>query len=296
MASTPTGTPSTTLQVTITGTGVPIPAPGTAGPGVLVRTGDHVMQFDVGRGTVGRLADAGVPPRSVSTVFVTHHHSDHLVGLVDLVMTRWVMDHAGHEPLEIVAPVGPAIDYLQEMLEPWRSDLDVRRQHTERQDLPDPVIVAFEPSDTPNEVWVRDGVRVLSVGVHHEPVLPAVAYRVESAAGAVVISGDTRVCDEVAKLAAGADVVVHEACRAQALRALFGDTPQIEHIVDYHADTVELGALAERVGIPHLMLTHLIPPPADDEQREQFAADVRRGGYTGEITVAQDLSAVVIGG
>ncbi len=289
-------TTAPTLHVTITGTGVPIPAPGTAGPGVLVRTGEHVLQFDAGRGTVGRLADAGVPARSVSTVFVTHHHSDHLVGLVDLVMTRWVMDQAAHEPLEIVAPVGPTIGYLEEMLDPWRSDLDVRRLHTERQDNPDPVIVAFEPPETPGEVWVGDGVRVLSVAVHHEPVLPAVAYRVETSAGAVVVSGDTRVCDEVADLAVGADVLVHEACRAQALRAMFGDNPHVEHIVDYHADTTELGALAERIGIPHLMLTHLIPPPADDEQRERFAADVRNGGYTGEITVARDLSNVVIGG
>ncbi len=290
MASTPT------LDVTITGTGVPIPAPGTAGPGVLVRTGDHAIQFDAGRGTVGRLADAGVPARSIGTVFVTHHHSDHLVGLVDLVMTRWIMDHEGHEPLEIVAPSGPTIAYLQEMLEPWRSDLDIRRQHTGRHVLPEPVILAFEPTETPGEVWARDGMRVLSVGVHHEPVLPAVAYRVECAAGVVVISGDTRVCDEVAGLAVGADVVVHEACRAQALRALFGDNPHVEHIVDYHADTVELGALAERVGIPHLVLTHLIPPPADDEQREQFAADVRNGGFTGQTTVARDLSTIVIGG
>lgn len=284
------------LTVTVTGTGTPMPSPNTAGPGTLVRTGNHVLQFDAGRGTVGRLVDAGVPPRSVSTVFITHHHSDHLIGLADLVMTRWVMDQPAHEALEIVAPAGPTITYLEQMLDAWTDDLDVRMEHVGRQDRPDPIIVAFEPTETPTEIWARDGVRVLSVAVHHEPVLPAVAFRVESAAGAVVISGDTRVCDEIADLAAGAQLVVHEACRAQAMRALFGSTPQVEHVVDYHADTTELGAFAERAGFPHLMLTHLIPPPANDEQRQAFADDVRSGGFTGEITVAQDLSTIVVDG
>lgn len=282
------------LTVMITGTGTPMPSPGTAGPGVLVRAGDQVLQFDAGRGTVGRLVDAGVPPRSISTLFVTHHHSDHLLGLVDLVMTRWLMDPVNHEPLEIVAPAGPAIDFLRDMLTPWQADLDIRMQNTGRTDDLQVTIVAFEPSETPTEVWAKNGVRVTSVSVHHEPVLPAVAFRVEMAARAVVISGDTRACDEVADLSAGAAVVVHEAVRGQAMRALFGDTPHVNHIVDYHADTHEIGALAERVGIPHLVLTHLIPPPANDEARQAFADDVRAGGYTGEITVAHDLTTVVV--
>ena len=43
----------------------------------------------------------------------------------------------------------------------------------------------------------------------------AVAYRVTTPDGVVVVSGDTRVCDKVADLARGADVLVHEACRAR---------------------------------------------------------------------------------
>jgi ribonuclease Z len=50
--------------------------------------------------------------------------------------------------------------------------------------------------------------------VHHEPVSPAVAYRVDTPDGAVVISGDTRVCDEVAESSEGTNVLVHEIVRA----------------------------------------------------------------------------------
>ncbi len=93
----------------------------------------------------------------------------------------------------------------------------------------------------------------------------------------------------------GADVVVHEACRATALHdAIAGTT--IEKIFSYHADTVRLGAMAERAGVAHLVLTHLIPAPTDDSEAAAFAADVRDGGYSGRITVGEDLTKVSVGG
>ena len=102
--------------------------------------------------------------------------------------------------------------------------------------------------------------RVLAVAVHHEPVPEAVAYRVETPEGVVVVSGDTRVCTEVESLATGADVLVHEACRPTAMAPLIAGTV-FETIFSYHADTVALGAMAGRAGVPHVVLTHLIPPP-----------------------------------
>ena len=46
-------------EVVITGSGVPHVAPGSAGPGVLVRHGNTALQFDAGRATSLRLAEAG---------------------------------------------------------------------------------------------------------------------------------------------------------------------------------------------------------------------------------------------
>ena len=75
-------------EVMLTGTGVPHPRPGRAGAGVLVRHDDVALQFDAGRATVMRLMEAGTPPHALTAVFLTHVHSDHLVGLPDLAMTR----------------------------------------------------------------------------------------------------------------------------------------------------------------------------------------------------------------
>ncbi|MBK5289027.1 MAG: MBL fold metallo-hydrolase [Acidimicrobiia bacterium] len=282
--------------VTLTGTGVPLPAPGRAGPGTLVRYGDVALQFDAGRATVLRLTEADAPPHALTALFVTHVHSDHVVGLADIVLTRWLFhDLHAATPLPIVASEGAAARFVRRMLEAYDDDVALRIAHVQ----PEPPSVDLRTFDAPPEparVWESDdaAVTVDAVAVHHEPVTGAVAYRVTTPSGVVVISGDTRVCDEVEQLSVGADLLVHEACRTTAMRGAIAGT-SFETIFSYHADTVPLGALAQRAAVPHLLLSHLIPPPSGDAEADAFAADVRDGGYTGRVTVGEDLTTVSIG-
>ncbi len=282
-----------TTTITITGTGCPIPSATRAGPGVLVRHGDLALQFDAGRSTVMRLTGAGLTLGELSAVFVTHHHSDHLTGLQDLVLSRWVMDRtADATPLPVVAPAGPATEFVAEMLDAWRHDVAVRNLHMGRTDLPTVDLRPFEYPSTPAEVWREGGVRVLAGQVRHEPVRPAVGFRVETPDGVVAITGDTLVCDEVAALARGADVLVYEAMRFAPLEQL----PKYRQIIlGYHADTRLIGAQAAELDVATLVLTHLIPPPDAPGERELFAADVRDAGYEGAVMVADDLDVVTLG-
>ncbi len=282
-------------EIVLTGTGVPHPRPGRAGAGTLVRYNDTAVQFDAGRSTVMRLMEAGTSPHDLSAVFLTHVHSDHLTGLPDLAMTRWVqqpMTKSG--PLVVVAPEGAPCRYVRRMLEPYEEDLQLRADHVGAP----PIEVTLRPFDlpaTPRVVWRSEDatVSVLAVGVHHEPVPDAVAYRVETPDGVVVISGDTRVCAEVEELCTGASVVVHEACRRSAMAPLIAGTVY-ETIFSYHADTVELGAMAARAGVPHVVLTHLIPPPDTPAEADAFRQDLLDGGYHGMVTVGEDLTKITL--
>lgn len=280
----------TQTTVTLTGTGVPHPAPGRAGAGVCVRHGDVILQFDAGRATLVRLAEIGVEPHQLSAVFVTHVHSDHVVDLADIALTRWIQQHVFPSgPLEIVCPTGKPERFARRMLEPFDDDIALRIEHA--QEVPPRVdITAFEPTTSPREVWrSADGqVCVSAVAVHHEPVPDAVAYRVDTPSGSVVISGDTRVCKEVEDLTRGAAILVHEACRTRALYEATKGTP-FEAIFEYHADTVALGEMARRAGVPHVLLTHLIPAPRNDKDVASFENDLRMGGYEGKVTVGNDL-------
>jgi ribonuclease Z len=280
--------------VTLTGTGVPHAAPGRAGAGVLVRYKKIALQFDAGRATVLRLIEAGVSPTHLTALFVTHYHSDHVVDLPDVVLTRWIQENmhkAG--PLPIITPHGSALRFVERMMDAFDDDIHIRQEHTANVDFRTD-ITSFAPSTQPNEVWrSNDGeVVVEAVAVHHEPVMDAVAYRVTTPDGSVVISGDTRVCDEVFELARTADVLVHEVCRTQALAESIKGTP-FEQIFDYHSDSLVLGDFAQRYNINHVLLTHLIPSPRSKEDSAKFESDLRRGGYTGQVTV--DLTTITIG-
>lgn len=280
-------------KVTITGTGMPPVEAGRAGPGVLVQHGDVALQFDAGRATALRLAEAGLMPAQLDAVFITHHHSDHVTGIVDLFFTAW-LNRPTSVLLEFVAPTGPSTRFLERMLYPYEDDLAVRIAHTNR-DYPTPTIKPFTASPTSQEVWSSGDVRVLACAVHHHPVEPAVAYRIETPDGVVVISGDTRVCDEVEDLARGCDVLVHEAFRVDAFVKHTGDEGA-RVIGDYHADTVALGTMADRADPGVLMITHMAPPPRSAEDRQAFIDEIRHGGFSGDVRICEDLDHVEFSG
>lgn len=282
-------------EVILTGTGVPHAAPGRAGAGAMVKYKNTVLQFDAGRATVLRIIEAGVHPTDVTAVFITHYHSDHVIDLPDVVITHWVQQQVKKTaPIQIVAPAGPASRFVNRMLDAFDDDIHVRREHT---GAPDPRFdaISFEAPQTPTEVWKSaDGdVKVEAVAVHHEPVEAAVAYRVTTPDGVVVISGDTRACDEVFSMAQGCDVLIHETCRKRSMEKNVKGTV-FENIFDYHADSVTVGELAQKYGVKHLVLTHLIPQPRTDEEAQKFENDARAGGYTGRVTVGKDLLRVTI--
>ena len=276
--------------VTTTGTGTPIPNADRAGAGTHVQCGDVRMQFDVGRMTLNRLVQMGTNVSELSAVFLTHYHSDHVVGLADLMLTHWVMDGDDDwSSIPIVAPNGHTTDFLDRMFTIWDNDLAVRALHNGRPGEPKATTIGFDVPSLPTEVWSSGEVRVLAGQVRHEPVEGAVGYRVETPDGVVVISGDTLVCDEMAELSRGADVVVYEAMR---MDRMMERPPHKRYIMDYHADTRLIGTQAQELEIPTVMLTHLIPAPVNDAERQLFVDDLRYGGYTGEILVCDDLTSV----
>ncbi|NHN54762.1 MBL fold metallo-hydrolase [Calidifontibacter sp. DB0510] len=274
----------TEVNVTLTGTGTPVPVPGRAGPGVFVQTPDTGIQIDTGRSTVLRLAEAGLRADEIDAVLLTHHHSDHTTDLGDVLVSAWLMD-AEHS-VAVVTPDGLTADFARLALEPLQGDLLFRRSHRGVRRIAEPELLTFQPSSDPQEVWRRGSTRVDAVAVRHEPVLAAAGYRIATPVGNVVVSGDTRACDEVERLAAEARVLVHEVVDPQRV------PDHRQHTIDYHARPDEVAALAERAGVDVLALTHLWPSPEHDGHVEDLLAAVRGGGFTGDLIVGSDLTAI----
>ena len=235
-------------DVMITGSGIPLPSPGRAGAGALVRHDGTMIQVDAGPATTFRLTEAAVDITELAGIVITHHHSDHLMGIPDLVLTRWIRHGARPCPaLPIHCPAGHAVDYVESLFHNLQPDIEARIGLAGFPDRPDPAVHPFEPQQT--KVATFGAVLVESVLVEHGGVRPAVAYRFTTPDGVVVISGDTRACDAVERLATGADILVHEVLCSAKLLELGLPAQRVERLAQLHAEAPTLGALAARAGV-----------------------------------------------
>jgi ribonuclease BN (tRNA processing enzyme) len=137
-----------------------------------------------------------------------------------------------------------------------------------------------------------ENVRVTATLVDHPPVVPAFAYRFDAADRSIVISGDTRPCDNLLKLARGADVLVHSALYVPGVDRLVARVPNAPalkaSILAHQTSAEDAGRAAQAAGVKTLVLSHLVP--ADDpEITDQMWIDAARTYFRGPIIVGKDL-------
>jgi ribonuclease Z len=103
------------FRVTLLGTGSPDPVVNRFSASTLVEAGEQKLLFDAGRGVTIRLWQCQVPLSRIDVVFFTHYHSDHTIGLPDLLLTGWLPSSFGHRvaPLHVVGPVGAKKSSIQ---------------------------------------------------------------------------------------------------------------------------------------------------------------------------------------
>jgi ribonuclease Z len=198
------------IIVTLLGTGSPIPEPGRLMPvspqdrmnaATLVHAGEEILLFDAGRGVVQRLSQAGVKGSDITSVFLTHFHSDHIVDLPDLWLTSRLTLAWGSrtKPMEIVGPVGTK-QHVGNLSKAYAPDIAARPDQPQ-------IELAGRDFDQDGVVFDRNGVKVTAFTVDHGPAKPAVGYRIDYKGRSVLISGDTRKHENVVKYGAGVDLL-----------------------------------------------------------------------------------------
>ncbi len=77
---------SDSTTVVLLGTGMPRPDPDASGPATAVLVDSRVFLFDAGAGVMRRIAAAHLSIHGVTALFIMHLHSDHTLGLPDLIL------------------------------------------------------------------------------------------------------------------------------------------------------------------------------------------------------------------
>jgi len=267
--------------------GGPRPRKSSAQPAQVIVVNDTPYVVDCGNGVARQLVLAGIPLARLRHVFITHHHSDHNADYGNLMLLAWAsglrtrVDTWGPPPLEKMTRL---------FFEMNAFDIDTRIADEGRVPLA-PLVHVHELSRG-GEVLRDDNVRITAALVRHPPVVPAFGYRFDAKDRSIVISGDTAPSDTLIKLAAGADVLVHEALFAPAIDRLVagvGNAPTLKQsILSHHTTAEDAGRIAQAAGVKTLVLSHFVPAE-DPAITDGMWIDAARVHFRGTVIVGKDL-------
>ena len=267
--------------VVMLGTGTPRPLPDVWGPATAVVVGGRVFLVDAGVGVERRLVAAGLPADGVTAAFITHLHSDHVLGLADLIFTSWVMGRS--RPFPVYGPHGLA-RMTQHLYAAFSEDIRIRTEGLEHEARDGYRIDVREIR--PSVVYDSGGVRVTAFPVKHGEWREAYGYRFDGPGRSIVLSGDTRPSEELVRMATGVDLLIHEVQPSDSTQHP-GNRSAAEwarYVRAYHTTAVQLGELAARARPKLLVVYH----NGRRATADRILADIRRS-YSGPVVIAADL-------
>ncbi len=281
------------FRVTLLGTGSPMPAMKRFGPGVLVQAGGQNLLIDAGRGVTQRLLQTGLKLGAVHALFVTHLHSDHVVGIPDLWLTGWLEASYAQRsgPFRVYGPIGTQnlMDGLVKAYD-WDIKARIADQKLDPANLR-PEVTEFKQG----VIYDRGGVKVTAFDVDHGDLLqPAFGFRVDYGGRSVTISGDTRFSENLIRHATGTDLLIHQVA---AVREELLANPVFKVILDHHTKPDEAGTLFSRVKPKLAVYYHfvLLGTPKVPAVTEQDVVEMTRKTYSGPLLVGEDLMAFRLG-
>ncbi|MCE9601775.1 MAG: MBL fold metallo-hydrolase [Gemmatimonadetes bacterium] len=267
------------------GTGTPNADPDRSGPAVSVVRDGRSYLVDAGPGIVRRAAAAArlgftaLEPKNLKVLFLTHLHSDHTIGLPDVILSSWVLERT--TPLELYGPPGTKamVDHL---LAAYSADIRNRLDGLEPANETGYLVNVHEIA--PGMVFDDGNVKVTAFAVPHGDWEVAFGYRFDSADRSIVISGDTRASDAVVTACNGCDLLLHEVYSAERFKTRPPEWQRYH--ARAHTSTEELAALATRARAGQLLLYHQLYWGTDDAG---LIAELARAGYARAVVAARDL-------
>lgn len=194
---------------------------------------------------------------SLSDLILTHFHPDHVAGVPQLLMDLWLLGR--HKPLTIHG-LAYTLDRIESMMglyewSTWPGFYPVTFHRLPEQPLA-PVIEL-------------DELRILAVPMKH--FIPSIGLRMEFAPSKKILaySCDTAPCPQMAQLAGGADILVHEASGAS----------------EGHSSAAQAGQAARQSGAGRLYLIHY--PTGQFTSADLL--DEAHAQFDGPVTLAKDF-------
>jgi len=218
---------------------------------------ERMVMVDCVSNPILRLEKAGLDFNDLTDLIVTHFHPDHVSGLPLLLMDMWLM---GRRKSINIYGLHHTLDRVEDLMGyyGWA-------------DWPDFFPVAFHRLPLQEMTTVIDSpdFRIFSSPVRH--LLPTIGLRFEfnGVNKTMAYSCDTEPCAQVIRLAAGADILIHES--AGASRG--------------HSSAEQAGEVANQAEVGKLYLIHY---PTGKYASGDLVAEAHRR-YQGDVALAEDF-------
>jgi ribonuclease BN (tRNA processing enzyme) len=312
--SRPSAEPAKGVQILLLGThGGPSLEKDRSEPSSLLIVDGRPYLIDCGIGTMRRLLSAGVRSETIGTIFITHNHPDHALGLVDVMANDFLSVDFSRDPgsartFNIYGPPQTA-DVVNAAYSYIRIPYGVfAAENLGASTLVNPF--KAHNIDHNGLVYQDDKIRVTAAENTHYQLMEAkyrarmksYAYRFETPYGAIVFTGDTGPSDALAQLAKGADVLVSEVADLSAMPSAQQRRPDAnrqpspnesalaKHMQMEHLPIRDLGEMATKAQVKAVLMHHFVPA----NHTERFISGVKKY-YSGPVFAGQDLARYCLG-
>ena len=277
-------------KLVILGSGTPNPDPERSGSSYAIIINEKAYLVDFGPGIIRRAASLSekwggtflaLNPEKLDIAFLTHIHSDHTIGLADLILTPWVMGR--DRKLQLYGP-RDLKQMAESIINGYNSDINYR-------------VLGTQPSNNvgykidfkllkEGKVFEDKNIKVEAFLVNHGNLKDSYGFRFTTLDKIIVFSGDTSPSSNIEKFGRGADILIHEVYAHKQLEKKSKDWQKYHKA--HHTSSFEVAKIAKKLKPKKLILSHVLFWGSTPQEILKEVSSI----YQGKTIIAEDLMVI----
>jgi len=292
----------TQLRIIFLGTGGSWPTVKRNVSSIAVKRGSEIILFDCGEGTQRQFQQSNLSYMQISKIFITHFHGDHFLGIPGLIQTMQLNDR--DKPLHLYGPRG-IVELTEQLLTLGYfrpSYRIIAHEVTDGEEIKfdgysisalkvchNVPALAYRISEFQRAGKFNKS-KALKMGIPEGPlfskiqkgqtitlpngkkITPDMILGPSRKGRTIVISGDTKPCDQMIGFSREADILIHEGTFDARLQDIAKDYG--------HTTAAQAAEIAKEAKVEKLFLVHISPRYLDYHVLEDEARSVFPHSYT----------------